>query len=117
MNFSLDNFGAGIQTMDVVLYAGVALIVYVLFQEKIHQLLDQVKDKLKNVKAPELPSIDTGIFDDQEPETQDDVFFQLIMSWKQTRDLAEQYGADKAVAIADQMFPHLVPKDYNNETE
>lgn len=117
MNFSLDNFGAGLKTMDLVLYAGVALVVYVLFQEKIHTLLDQLKDKIKNVKTPQLPSIDTGIFDDIEPQTQDDIFFQLIMSWKQTRDLAEEYGADKAVKIADEMFPHLVPKEDTNEEQ
>ena len=44
----------------------------------------------------------------------EDPFFELVQSWKQTRDLAEEIGADKAVEIADQMFPYLVPKQEEN---
>lgn len=106
MNFTLENFGAGFKTVDLALYAGVAVVVYVLFQEKIHELLNKVKDKIKN-NPPTIP-----YFPPEEPVIEpDDVFFALIQSWKQTRDLAEEYGAYKAVEIADQMFPHLVPKD------
>ena len=44
------------------------------------------------------------------------VFFDLVKSWKKTRDLAEDYGATRAVEIADEMFPHLVPtEDLNDE--
>jgi organic hydroperoxide reductase OsmC/OhrA len=42
----------------------------------------------------------------QEPE---DLFFKLVVSWKETRDLALKCGCDKAVAVADEMFPYLSP--------
>ena len=115
MKEALNNFGAGLSTTDVMLYVGVAVVVYVLFQEKINAVVKTVLEKVKKVKTPALP-IDTGLFEN-EPETQDDIFFDLIKSWKQTRDLAEAYGADKAVEIADEMFPHLVPKDEQDEQE
>lgn len=115
MNVSLENFGATVKPIDLALYAGVALVIYVLFQEKINNIFTQIKNQLKNIKRPDLPSLDTNLFPDIEPTTQDDIFFELIKSWKQTRDLAEEYGASKAVQIADEMFPHLVPKDETNE--
>jgi hypothetical protein len=42
-------------------------------------------------------------------ENKDDVFFKLVVSWKQTRDLAEKSGCSEAVKVADQMFPFLSP--------
>ncbi len=115
MKEALDNFGAGLSTTDLMLYAGVAVVVYVLFQEKINAFVKSALEKVKTVKTPSLPVIDTDLFDN--PDTQDDIFFDLIKSWKQTRDLAEAYGADEAVKIADEMFPHLVPKEEESHDE
>lgn len=117
MVHDIETFGANIKTMDVVLYAGVAVVIYVFFKEQIHSIFNKLKDKLNKTNTPSLPTLDTRDYEDLEPETQDDVFFQLIMSWKQTRDLAESYGANKAVEIADQMFPHLVPGEENHDEE
>ena len=39
-----------------------------------------------------------------------DLFFDLVVSWKQTRDLAVLSGCAKAVEVADQMFPYLSPE-------
>jgi len=39
----------------------------------------------------------------------EDTFFKLVVSWKQTRDLAVQSGCSEAVKVADQMFPYLSP--------
>jgi hypothetical protein len=44
-----------------------------------------------------------------ETKNNEDVFFKLIVSWKQTRDLAVQSGCVEAVKVADQMFPFLSP--------
>jgi hypothetical protein len=44
-----------------------------------------------------------------QPVVADDVFFDLVASWKQTRDLAVKSGCSEAVKVADQMFPHLSP--------
>lgn len=109
MNFSVENFGAGMRSVDLALYAGVVVVLYVLFKEKIHDLFDSVREKFKKVETPS--SIRDYFVDEPfEQPVSEDPFFELVQSWKQTRDLAEEIGADKAVEIADQMFPHLVPK-------
>ena len=109
MNFSVENFGAGMRPIDLALYAGVIVVLYVLFKEKIHDLFDSVREQFKKVETPS--SIKDYFVDESfEEPVVEDPFFELVQSWKQTRDLAEEIGADKAVEIADQMFPHLVPK-------
>ena len=40
---------------------------------------------------------------------QGDLFFQLVASWKQTRDLAVLSKCEEAIKVADQMFPYLSP--------
>jgi hypothetical protein len=42
-------------------------------------------------------------------ENKEDLFFQLVASWKQTRDLAVRSGCQEAIKVADQMFPYLSP--------
>jgi hypothetical protein len=37
------------------------------------------------------------------------MFFKLVVSWKQTRDLAVECGCGEAIKVADQMFPYLSP--------
>lgn len=113
MNFSVENFGAGMQPLDLALYAGVLMIVYVFFKDKIHQVFNSLKEKFKTTKVPS--SILTDYFaDDPVDELSSDPFFALVQSWKQMRDLAEENGLDKAVELANEMFPYLVP---NKEVE
>lgn len=108
MNFSIENFGAGTKPLDLALYAGVLVVVYVLFKDKIHDLLGGLKEKFNSTKVPS--SIITDYFaDDPTDPLLDDPFFALVQSWKQMRDLAEENGLEKAVELADQMFPYLVP--------
>jgi hypothetical protein len=111
MKEALENFGAGLSTVDLVLYAGLLVVLYVLFQEQINKIVNNLKNNFNswqdNKNKTDLIPVDVEYPD----SIQDDVFFELIKSWKQTRDLAEIYGADKAVEIADQMFPYLVPKE------
>ena len=108
MNFSVENFGAGMQPLDLALYAGVLIIVYVFFKDKIHDIFNNLKDRFKKTKVPS--SILTDYFaDDPADQLFDDPFFALVQSWKQMRDLAEENGLDKAVELANQMFPYLVP--------
>lgn len=113
MNISLENFSSNIKTVDIVLYVGVAVVIYACFKEQINNIISPILNKIKSSKglfnkpshtdSIEIPNI--------ENDTSDDIFFELIKSWKQTRDLAEIYGCDDAVKIADDMFPHLIPKD------
>ena len=110
MKEALENFGAGLSTVDLVLYAGLLVVLYVLFQEQVNKILGKLKDNLNSWKDNSNNNL-IPVDVDYSDSIEDDVFFELIKSWKQTRDLAEIYGADKAVEIADQMFPYLVPKE------
>lgn len=95
---------------DLALYAGVLIVVYILFQEKLepvkNALVNFVKstfNKLTEKKPPKAvpaPSI-------QESE---DNFFQLVKYWKATRDLAEAEGCSEAVKILDSSFQYLSPQ-------
>jgi hypothetical protein len=49
--------------------------------------------------------------------SKEDLFFKLVVSWKQTRDLAVESGCDDAVKVADQMFPYLSPTVCGKEVE
>ncbi len=119
MNFttSFDEFAKGLTTTDLMLYAGVGIVLWVLFKDKlspVQQFLIGLKDKvssslfsnkntqLVSVKEPVLSTTVTT-------KDAEDVFFKLVVSWKQTRDLAEKSGCSKAVEVADQMFPFLSP--------
>jgi hypothetical protein len=120
MNFTqtFEEFSTGLGTTDLALYAGVGVVLWVLFKDKlspIQEMLAGVFNKVKsqipkniNVIVPDIPdkfpSKPTPI-----KSGKTDVFFDLVVSWKQTRDLAVKSGCDKAVEVADQMFPYLSP--------
>jgi hypothetical protein len=113
MNFtqSFEEFSSGLAPMDLALYAGAGIILWVLFkdrmspvQEMLTNLINQIKGKLgqetnpgNTVKVPPAS------------KKEKDLFFDLVVSWKQTRDLAVRSGCSKAVEVADQMFPYLSP--------
>lgn len=106
MNYAetFDQFASKLSPTDLALYAGAALVLWVLFKDRlspVQSLILSVVNKAKtlfgNVSLPTKPKIS------------DDIFFQLVQSWKQTRDLAEKSGCSEAVKVADQMFPYLSP--------
>lgn len=116
MNYTetFEEFASKLGPMDLGLYAGVGLIVWVLFKEKLSPVqvfLSGLVDKLKNISplkpvtpvAVVVPAVKPVV------TTKEDIFFKLIVSWKQTRDLAAECGCDKAVEVADEMFPFLSP--------
>lgn len=118
MNFtqSFDEFSSSLGVMDVALYAGVGLVLWVLFKDKlspVQSLLVSLFDTVKSV-VPK-PTGSTVVVPPVvvspvvSAERVDDVFFRLVVSWKQTRDLAEASGCSEAVKVADQMFPFLSP--------
>jgi hypothetical protein len=121
MNFteSFQEFSSKLSTTDLALYAGVGLVLWVLFKDKlspVQKLLGSVVDKVKGlvssggVKLPtvDVPKVDPVVLPKAIGD-KDDVFFKLVVSWKQTRDLAEKSGCAEAVKVADQMFPFLSP--------
>lgn len=118
MNFteSFQEFSSRLSTTDLALYAGVGLVLWVLFKDKlspVQKLLVGLVEKFKggsaNASLPvvSVPSISPVVV----PKRTDaeDTFFKLVVSWKQTRDLAVQSGCSEAVKVADQMFPYLSP--------
>lgn len=113
MNFtqSFDEFSSSLGVMDVALYAGVGLVLWVLFKDKlspVQALLVSLFDTVKSV-VPKPTGSTVVVPPVVSAERVDDVFFRLVVSWKQTRDLAEASGCSEAVKVADQMFPFLSP--------
>ncbi len=117
MNFtqSFEEFSSSLGDMDVALYAGVGLVLWVLFKDKlspVQSLLVSLFNTVKSVvpkptgSTVVVPPVVSSVV---AAERVDDVFFRLVVSWKQTRDLAEASGCSEAVKVADQMFPFLSP--------
>lgn len=124
MNFtqSFEEFSRNVSTMDLALYAGVGIIVWVLFKERLSpiqklilSLVDQGKNLLSTNKSK--PSTTTDVVMNKTSVTThgEDVFYQLITSWKQTRDLAVKSNCEEAVRVADEMFPFLSPSVCNKD--
>ena len=107
MNFteSFDQFSSNLSGMDIALYAGVGLALWVMFKDKLSPIQKLLSDVLGKVKLPTVVKTDPVVVQKE----QDDIFFQLVSSWKQTRDLAVKSGCAQAVKVADDMFPFLSP--------
>jgi hypothetical protein len=122
---SFDQFANKLGPTDLALYAGVGLIVWLLFKDKLSpvqvlvlQMIQSIKGLVNKkptvvdeIKLPE--TISSVVVKDKDKE---DVFFKLVVSWKQTRELAMLSGCKKAVEVADEMFPYLSPNVCEKET-
>jgi hypothetical protein len=107
--------------MNLALYAGAGLILWVLFKEKLSPVqvfLSGLVDKFKNVSPLKPVSPVAVVVPTVKPvvTSKEDIFFKLVVSWKQTRDLAAECGCSEAVKVADQMFPYLSPVVCTKET-
>jgi hypothetical protein len=119
MNFteSFDQFASRLTTMDLALYAGAGLILWVLFKDRlspVQQLALDIINKFKNSTKKVSDSPVSVIVPEVKPvavtkDNKEDTFFKLVVSWKQTRDLAVESDCAEAVKVADQMFPYLSP--------
>ena len=117
MNFteSFDQFSSRLTTTDIALYAGVGLVLWILLKARLNpvqKLVLSVVEKLKslfvkNTTNEVVPVV--SVAPDTSTVDKEDVFFKLVASWKQTRDLAVRSGCVEAVKVADQMFPFLSP--------
>lgn len=134
MNFtqSFEEFSRGLGRTDLILYAGIGLLVWVMFKDKLSPVQNLLQGVLDNVKklfinTTTKPQTSISVSDAvlakaieensivvSEPE---DYFFKLIVSWKETRDLAVRCGCSKAVEVADAMFPYLSPNICGKETK
>jgi hypothetical protein len=117
MNFteSFQEFSSKLSTTDLALYAGAGLVLWVLFKDKlspVQKLLGGLVDSVKNLLGSNknvVPVLVPAPVNVKSSVETDDLFFKLVVSWKQTRDLAVSSGCDEAVKVADQMFPYLSP--------
>ncbi len=121
MNFTqtFEEFSSGLAPMDLALYAGIGIILWVLFKDKLSPVQKIVKDLIDKVKdnTPSVPSLPDFVKEKVKTEDDSKLFFDLVVSWKQTRDLAEKSGCEKAIEVADQMFPYLSPMVCKPEEE
>lgn len=109
---SFDQFSSKLSTMDLALYAGVGLVLWVLFKDRLSpvqkvllDLFNKTKQSVGELATSATTKPDVVVV--TPTVNQDDVFFKLVMSWKQTRDLAVKNGCEEAVKVADEMFPYL----------
>jgi hypothetical protein len=117
MNFteSFQQFSSRLTTTDLALYAGAGLVLWVLFRERLSPVQKIISDLLNKAKGSiNKPKADNVVVPEVVPvvvseNNKEDVFFKLVVSWKQTRDLAVESGCVEAVKVADQMFPFLSP--------
>lgn len=113
MNFteSFEQFSSRLGPTDLALYAGVGLVVWILFKDKLGPVQSVLSNVVSSVKklVPSNKTEDVTSVVKTNPVDTDDLFFRLVASWKQTRNLAVQSGCNEAVKVADQMFPFLSP--------
>lgn len=115
MNFTenFSEFSSRLGPKDLALYAGAGIVLWVLFKDKlspVQKILLDIVHKFKNKVTPVVsPTISPVVTTSPETTNNEGLFFDLVVSWKQTRDLAERSGCQKAVEVADQMFPYLSP--------
>ncbi len=120
MNFteSFSEFSSRLTTTDLALYAGIGLIIFVLFKDKLSPVQKIILDLMQKAKGLTTTTAKTSTVNVVSPVVKtepvvtaenEDLFFRLVVSWKQTRDLAQESGCSEAVKVADQMFPFLSP--------
>ncbi len=128
MNFtqSFEEFSKGLSSTDLMLYAGIGLVVWILFKDKLSPVQGMINLALESVNkllvkktvsvvppattlVDSVPTILASTIAENSKQEPEDLFFKLVVSWKETRDLALKCGCDKAVAVADEMFPYLSP--------
>lgn len=109
---SFQDFSSSLGPTDLALYAGAAIVLWVIFKERlspVQKLLTGLLNKTKEVVVNKSKTTNSN--------SEKDLFFRLVESWKQTRDLAVASGCEQAVKVADEMFPYLSPNVCANKEE
>lgn len=144
MNYtqSFEEFSSGLGPTDLALYAGIGVVLFVLFKDQMSpvqkfllDLFNKTKDAVSDLTQPD-PSTPVPppvapvpgpipvtppspapvlVRPDSDPNK---VFFEMVASWKQTRDLAVRHKCEEAVKSLDDTFQYLAPtvcEGENNE--
>lgn len=106
---TFEEFSSSLKPMDLALYAGAGIILWVLFKEKLSPVQKILGELLNRFKGQLGPQNKVEIKPTLVAPESNNIFFDLITSWKQTRDLAVKSGCSEAVKVADEMFPYLSP--------
>lgn len=122
---SFSDFASRVGPTDLALYAGAALVLFVLFKDKMSPVQKVVVDLVNKVKillgnksnSVVVPEVKLPLVSSSSPSSTEDTFFKLIVSWKQTRDLATKLNCTEAVKVADQMFPYLSPNSCEEKSK
>lgn len=129
MNYtqSFEEFSSSLGPTDLALYAGIGVILYILFKDKLSPVQKMLLDLFENAKdtvadlskpAPAAPVVTVKVPAPELPKTStNDPFFKTVASWKQTRDLAASYKCDEAVQKLDEVFVLLSPTACNKNGE
>jgi len=143
MNYtqSFEEFSAGLGPTDLALYAGVGVVLFVLFKDQMSpvqkfllDLFNRAKDTVVDLTKPDPntpapapvapvpgpvpvtpPTPPVLVRPENDPNK---VFFEMVASWKNTRDLAVKHGCEEAVKSLDDTFQYLAPtvcEGENNE--
>jgi len=85
---SFDEFASSLRPMDLALYAGVAIVLWVLFKDKLSPmagLVQMVQERLSGFFSKTTPSVVPVVVPEINPVTynkdKEDVFFKLVVSW------------------------------------
>jgi hypothetical protein len=138
MNYSqsFEEFSSSVGPTDLALYAGIGVVLFVLFKDRLSPVQKMLLDFVETTKKwfqdtakpkppvvgplPDFPVPPTIPLVRPQPETKDAGFLDLVASWKQTRDLSKEYGCEQATEMLDQVFQYLSPvvcvdEENNNE--
>lgn len=118
MNYtqSFEEFSTSLGPTDLALYAGIGVVLYVLFKDKLSPVqkmaMDLVSDIKESFNKPQLPTVTPAQLSSVKLESASGStnFVNLIASWKQTRDLAVKAGCYEAVKSLDDVYGLLSPK-------
>lgn len=112
MNFTqtFEDFGSNFSGTNIFVYLGAVLIAWVLLKDKINTnpIKEYIQYLVNVVKSKAVIAKSVNELHKTNP-TNESLFLDLVVSWKKTRDLAEKLKCDKAVSVADEMFPYLSP--------
>jgi hypothetical protein len=114
---TFDEFASSLGPTDLALYAGAAIILWIFFKDQLNPVTTFLKNSIEtlvNKKSNHSPLSTLTVVSKPKNE---DVFFELVASWKKTRDLAVSAGCSDAIKVADQMFPYLSPNGCKESKE
>lgn len=126
MNYTqnFEEFSSSIGATDLALYAGIGIVLFVLFKDRmspvqkmIADMFDSAKESVSDLTKPSKnkDEVIVKVTVPNVPSDPNDVFFQLVAAWKKTRDLSKENKCDQATEKLDEVFQYLSPNICNKE--